>query len=65
MTKMIVAGALGFFTIPLAVFALIVAVEVTKYIAAFGMMPSHYWGGFFIMGGMFAIFVASMPFWLD
>lgn len=63
MTKMIVAGLLGFFTLPMVFVIVAVLVEVGKVIGGFGMEPQHYWAGFFIPVAGFALFACTIPFW--
>lgn len=65
MTKMIVAALLGFFTIPTVIIALICITEAAKMIAGFGMMPSHYWAGFFLLVGCGCVFLSTLPFWVS
>lgn len=67
MLKAALAGALGFMTIPMAVFLGIIIVAGIKFaattVAGLGLSPEHYWGGFFLMIGLFVLFAASTPFW--
>lgn len=67
MTKTIVAALLGFLTIPMMGFAILGVVVSIKFATAvvvgYGMDPSHYWAGFFLLIGLMILFGSSLPFW--
>jgi hypothetical protein len=63
MLKEIIAGVLGFLTLPIVGLIILGLVEAGKLIGGFGMEPQHYWAGFFLLIGIGVVFAASIPFW--
>ena len=62
MIKEITAATLGFLTLPIIILVIYAMVEAGKVIAGFGMEPSYYWAGFFLLVGLGVVFASSLPF---
>ena len=63
MLKMIVAGLLGFFTLPVIFLVIWGMIEIGKWVGGLGMEPAHYWAGVFLPVAILVVFTCTIPFW--